>query len=104
MATMTWMLVPTACSAPAVDAVPAASAEEFPEYGRTAGRDCQERGLGAYVGRRSTAKLAEEARVASGSASVRIIRPRDLVTQDLRRNRLNLTLDATGKVVGARCF
>ena len=101
----------TACSAPAADpgaiaaaAQPPASETTYPEYGSTAGKECQERGLGRFLNQRSTAKLAEEARVASRSASVRIIGPRDLVTQDLRRNRLNLTLDAAGKVAGARCF
>ena len=104
------------CSAPAaeqpvieqgvgpVGAKPAAPTEDYPEYGTTAGANCQERGLGRFLNKRSTPALAAEARVASGSATVRIIRPKDLITQDRRKNRLNLTLDAAGNIAGARCF
>lgn len=97
----------TACSAPAADPVQVGSAaaeESFPEYGRTPGRDCRERGLARFLGKPPTRALVEEARVASGSASVRIVRPDDLITMDRRTDRLNLTLDKAGKIVGARCF
>ena len=101
----------TACSAPAADpakdpvqAGSPAGAENFPEYGRTPGRDCRERGLERFLGKPPTRSLVEEARIASGSASVRVVRPGDLITMDRRMDRLNLTLNKTGNVVGARCF
>ena len=111
------MLMPAlmACSVPVVDApviepgvgqvgTQPGAAESYPEFGRTAGKDCQERGLGRFLGQRGTPALVAEARDASNSASVRVIRPRELVSADRRANRLNLTMDAAGNVVGARCF
>ena len=104
-------MLATGCSAPEVrpsvapvQAEKAATAESFPEFGRTPGNDCRERGLGRFLQRKPTRALVEQARIASRSASVRVIRPRAIITQDLRRDRLNLTLDAAGVIVGARCF
>lgn len=106
--TLAWT---TACSAPAADpaktpvqAGSAAARESFPEYGRTPGRDCRQRGLARFLGKPPTRSLVEEARVASGSASVRVVRPGDLITMDRRTDRLNLTLDKAGNVVAVRCF
>ena len=99
------------CSAPEarpsvapVRAEKAATAETFPEFGNTPGKICRERELGRFLQKKPTRALVEEARKASRSASVRVIRPRGIITQDLRRDRLNLTLDVAGMIVGARCF
>lgn len=56
-----------------------------------------------FVGRDFAAPLHEEMRKASGSQSVRVIRPGDAVTMDYREDRLNIGLDARGKVESARC-
>lgn len=99
------------CSAPEaelvgapVQAEEAAVEEDFSEFGRTPDKECQERGLARFLGKLPSRAVIEEAREASRSASVRVIRPGDIITQDRRWDRLNLTLDAAGKIVGARCF
>src|SRR5690606_20150093 len=55
------------------------------------------------VGRLWTPDLAETARVASNSNTVRTIRPGDAVTLDFRTDRLNLELNSAGVVTTVRC-
>lgn len=47
--------------------------------------------------------LVERARLAAGAASVRVIAEGMMVTQDYRDDRLNLDLDARGRVRAVRC-
>lgn len=47
--------------------------------------------------------LAERARLAASAASVRVIGHDMMVTQDYREDRLNLDLDAQGRVRAVRC-
>ena len=93
----------TGCSAPAADAAPRTAAE-FPEYGATPGAVCRHDSLARFVGKVRTAALIEQARVASRAATVRTIRPGFAVTQDHRSDRLNVDLDAAGKVTRLRCW
>ena len=39
----------------------------------------------------------------SGARTVRVIRPGDAVTMDYRQDRLNIELDADGKIVRFNC-
>lgn len=55
------------------------------------------------VGKAYTEALGEDARVQSGSRSLRVMRPGQAMTMDYRIDRLNLELDASGKVTSARC-
>ena len=55
------------------------------------------------VGQMPTAKVTEDARVRSGSRMARVLRPGQMVTKELDRQRLNLELDAGGKIIAARC-
>lgn len=64
---------------------------------------CDGSDLGFMVGRPLDGSLEERAREESGSKIVRVIRPGEAAAQDLRPERLNLVLDAQGKVIAVRC-
>lgn len=64
---------------------------------------CDASDMRAVIGKRHDAALEKLAQDASGARTVRVIRPGDMVTMDLREDRLNLELDAAGTVVKARC-
>ncbi|GHA87388.1 I78 family peptidase inhibitor [Cognatilysobacter bugurensis] len=55
------------------------------------------------IGREPTQDVVERARVESGSSTVRVIRPGEVVTMDYRADRLNLDVNAQGAISGARC-
>lgn len=98
---MTAPMLPAACSAPVAES--GGPAEVYPEFGRTAGRECRKVDWTRFIGKPGTSALAVEAREAAGAASVRWIRPGTQVTMDTRADRLNITLDAANKVVSIRC-
>lgn len=64
---------------------------------------CRADGLGNLVGRNATAALGVEAQRRSGARQVRWIRPGDAVTMDFRPDRLNIRLDASGRVESFAC-
>ena len=68
----------------------------------TGGR-CNAEGARFAIGREPTPDVVERARVESGSASVRVIRPGDVVTMDHRDDRLNLYVNERNAITGARC-
>ncbi|MEP6792208.1 MAG: I78 family peptidase inhibitor [Ramlibacter sp.] len=55
------------------------------------------------VGRQADAQLQAEAQAKSGARTVRVLRPGDMATMEFSLQRLNLDVDATGKVLAARC-
>lgn len=55
------------------------------------------------VGQPSTAKAVEDARVRSGALMARVLRPGQMVTKEFNAQRLNLEVDAGGRIVTARC-
>jgi hypothetical protein len=55
------------------------------------------------IGREPTSDVVEQARVQSGSATVRVIHPGDAVTRDFRSDRLNLSVNARNAIDGLRC-
>lgn len=65
--------------------------------------ECDASGLKFVIGQRLDETLKERAREASGSRTVRVIRPGQAVTQDYGLDRLNLELDAQEKVISVRC-
>jgi hypothetical protein len=67
-----------------------------------AGR-CSADGLADLVGREGTSALGAEALRRSGARTIRWIRPGDAVTMDFREDRLNLNLDAAGRLERANC-
>jgi hypothetical protein len=50
-----------------------------------------------------TDELAERARLAAGAETVRVVRPGQPITMDLRMDRLNINLDGAGAVTQVRC-
>jgi hypothetical protein len=65
--------------------------------------ECDASDLGFVAGKPFSEALKERAREASGSRTVRVIRPGEAVTMDYGLTRLNLELDAKGVVINARC-
>lgn len=55
------------------------------------------------VGQSSTATVLESARVRSGAQMARILRPGQMITKEFNAQRLNLEVDATGRIIAVRC-
>jgi len=81
----------------ALSAIACATAPE------TGSNSCSADGLGNLVGRERTSELGAEALRRSGARQLRWIRPGDAVTMDYRQDRLNIHLDAQGRVERFQC-
>lgn len=55
------------------------------------------------MGKTSTARNVEAARVASGALMARTIAPGQMVTKEFDAERLNLLVDGSGKIIGVNC-
>lgn len=55
------------------------------------------------VGQAVSAQLENEARIRSGSQTVRVLRPGQMVTMEFNGKRLNLDVDASGRILRVRC-
>lgn len=55
------------------------------------------------VGQSSTANVMESARARSGAQMARILRPGQITTKEFNAQRLNLEVDATGRIIAVRC-
>ena len=64
---------------------------------------CNADGLGNLVGQAATAELGADALRRSDARTLRWIRPGDAVTMDYREDRLNIHLDAAGRVERFAC-
>ena len=93
------MMIATGCAP-----VPLAAeeAETYPVQGGT-GRICNAAKAQPLVGRARSAKLGAEALRLSGAGTLRWLRPGDIVTMEYREDRLNIELDAKGRVKAVRC-
>ena len=67
------------------------------------GNECKAADAQFAVGQNADAALLEQARQRSGSRIARILRPGQMVTMEFSAERLNLDVDASGKVASARC-
>ncbi len=77
--------------------------EEPVEVGATPGYRCNAEGLRDLIGRHATQELGAEAMRRSGSRRIRWIRPGDVVTMDYSEERLNIHLDAQGRIARFAC-
>ena len=55
------------------------------------------------IGKQSTASVIEKARVSSGAAMARVLRPNQPTTLEFNHERLNLLVDGTGRITAVRC-
>lgn len=55
------------------------------------------------LGREPTADVVERARIESGSATVRVVRPGTAVTMDVRGDRLNLNVNTRNAIDAVKC-
>ena len=64
---------------------------------------CSAANLDGLVGKMRSDATEAEAKAGSGATMIRWIRPGDMVTKDFREERLNLDVDAQGKITRAYC-
>ncbi len=57
----------------------------------------------SYIGQEATEEAIEQARVDSGSATVRALKPGDAATMDFRPDRLDIALDENNIIQTLRC-
>ena len=55
------------------------------------------------IGKQGTPSVIVQARVASGAAMARLLHPRQVVTLEFNTERLNLVVDANGRITAVRC-
>ncbi|QNN58284.1 proteinase inhibitor I78 [Diaphorobacter ruginosibacter] len=67
------------------------------------GGTCSAQGAQSFVGQMATAKATEQARVRSGARMARIVRAGQPATTEYLADRLNLSVDQGGKIVGVTC-
>jgi hypothetical protein len=86
-----------------VGCAPVPPAEEtFPVRGG-GGRVCDAAKAQLLVGRQASSELGAEALRLSGAGTLRWLQPGDIVTMEYREGRLNVDLDANGRVNALRC-
>lgn len=64
---------------------------------------CEAAPAQAFIGQPGTASVIEKARIASGAAVARVLHPNQPTTREFNRERLNLVLNAQGKITAAQC-
>ena len=64
---------------------------------------CDTTGAQWAVGKTNTEQNVNEARKRAGAYMVRVLRPGQPTTRELNAERLNLEVDATGRIIAARC-
>lgn len=64
---------------------------------------CRAAGAQAELGKIVDDKVIDDARYAAGAMRARVIRPGQVVTMELDPQRLNIEVDATGRIRRLRC-
>lgn len=82
---------------------PPAEGSQMPKEQVPDGGSCDAAKAQSFVGERESPAIAEQARQKSGARTVRWLRPGQIVTMEYRDDRLNLELDAQGKIIAIRC-
>lgn len=85
------------CAAP-----PGPNEVAFPSPGPRGGV-CNAQPAQAVIGKQGTASVVEQARVLSGAAMARVLRQGQAVTLEFNAERLNLIVDAQGRITAVRC-
>lgn len=66
-------------------------------------QQCNQAGAQWAVGKANTEHNINEARKRSGAYMARVLRPGQVTTREFNAERLNLEVDATGRIIAARC-
>lgn len=85
------------------DAERMAREDNIPVRGETQGRVCTTGRLASYVGKAATTALGADILRDANAASLRWMRPNDVVTMDYRRDRINVKLSNDIVVTGFSC-
>lgn len=64
---------------------------------------CNAQPAQSFIGRTNTAQNLEQARKRSGAAMARVLHPGQITTREFNAERLNLEVDATGRIIAVRC-
>ena len=64
---------------------------------------CNAQPAQSFVGRTNTAQNLEQARQRSGALMARVLHPGQVTTREFNAQRLNLEVDATGRILAVRC-
>lgn len=97
------LLLVTACASPEPVSGPAPPAAAPPPATEVPPGACQAAAAQSGVGQAYTEALSAQLQAAAGAKTVRVIRPGQAVTMDYRDDRLNLELDAAGKITRVFC-
>jgi hypothetical protein len=65
--------------------------------------ECDADAAQKLVGQQGSAALAAEAQRSSGAGIVRWLQPNQIITMEYRADRLNISIDAGGRVDAIRC-
>lgn len=84
---------PAGSGASTADAQPAPRAQQR----------CDTNGAQWAVGKTNTEHNVNEARKRAGAYMARVLRPGQVTTREFNAERLNLEVDATGRIIAARC-
>ncbi|MBV7539830.1 I78 family peptidase inhibitor [Acidovorax sp. sic0104] len=67
------------------------------------GGQCNAQPAQGVVGQSSTSTVVESARARSGAQMARILRPGQMITKEFNAQRLNLEVDANGRILAVTC-
>jgi hypothetical protein len=57
----------------------------------------------SLIGRKASAEVIEQARIAARAEVARVLKPGQMVTMEYRAGRLNVDVDEAGVITGVRC-
>jgi hypothetical protein len=92
------VLALSACAAPTREATAPSSGTNHPESAA-----CDAHNLSWTVGLVADDALVERARIEAGAATVRVLRPGMMITNEVSATRLNLRIDNDRKVLAYSC-
>lgn len=92
-----------ACAAPAPAPAPGSAAAAAPAAPAEPVFQCNAEGARFAVAQQVTPQLEAAARARAGAGTVRVLKPNQAVTMELNAGRLNLSVDARGRVKDVHC-
>lgn len=95
--------VATGCSVMAPSSSSSGAGSKADARTHRAEQRCNPTGAQWAVGKSNTESNVNEARKRSGAYMARVLRPGQPTTREFNAERLNLEVDATGRIVAARC-